>query len=231
MVTVDDFNNATTQSLPPDFPKGFAAFYCMKYEMSQQNYIDFFNTLNNTQKATRDITGTSSAKNTDALLFRNNISWTSGDATLNGGTYGDVACNFIRWGDGAAFADWACLRPMSELEYEKACRGTENAVPNELAWGNTTPTLATGISNIGNNDEVASNTDANVNLGSITGGPLRVGSFATSTADRIKAGATFYGIMEMSGNLHERTVSVGRSQGRLFTRSIHGNGLLGTTGN
>jgi hypothetical protein len=37
----------------------------------------------------------------------------------------------------AAFADWSGLRPMSELEYEKACRGYNTpAVPNEYAWGN-----------------------------------------------------------------------------------------------
>ena len=39
---------------------------------------------------------------------------------------------------------------------------------------------------------------------------------------------TIYGIMELSCNLTERTVSVGNATGRNFTASLHGNGLLTT---
>ena len=34
-----------------------------------------------------------------------------------------------------AFTAWAALRPMTELEFEKACRGTEPSKENEFAWG------------------------------------------------------------------------------------------------
>ncbi len=235
MYTADDFNDATTKTLPADFPKGFNAFYCMKYEVSQQQWIDFFNVLDNTQKSSRDITGgtlNSTGKASDAVTNRNNISWTSGDATLNGGTFGNVACNFLSWMDGAAFADWAALRPMTELEFEKACRGTLTPVADEYAWGTTTVTGATGISNSGANNEVASNATANAaynNNGSVQG-PMRVGSFATASSTRQQAGASYYGIMELSGNNWERTVSVGNATGRNFTAPIHGNGLLTNDG-
>jgi formylglycine-generating enzyme required for sulfatase activity len=231
----DDFNNATTKPLPAAFPKGFNAFYCMKYEISQQLWINFFNVLDITQKTNRDITaGTfnSTGKASDAIVNRNNISWTSGDATLNGGTFGNVACNFLSWMDGAAFADWASLRPMTELEFEKACRGTLTPVENEFAWGTTSIIGATGISNIGANNEVASNSGANAvfnNNGNVEG-PLRVGSFATANSTRDLAGASYYGIMELSGNLWERPVSVGQATGRIFTAPIHGNGLLTNDG-
>ena len=235
MATADDFNNTTTRTLPAAFPKGFHAFYCMKYSISQQQWVDFFNTLSDAQKSTRDITGgvfNSTGKANDAIVNRNNISWTSGDATLNGGTHGDVACNFLSWMDGAAFADWASLRPMTELEYEKAARGTVAAVANEFAWGTTTITGATGISNAGANNEVASNAGANAvfNNNASVQGPLRVGSFATSNSNRAQAGASYYGIMELSGNLWERTVSVGNTTGRNFTGLVHGNGLLTNDG-
>jgi formylglycine-generating enzyme required for sulfatase activity len=235
MFTADDFNNTTTQTLPAAFPKGFNAFYCMKYEISQQQWIDFFNVLDNTQKTNRDLTGgtyNSTGKASDAVTNRNNISWTSGDATLNGGTFGNVACNFLSWMDGAAFADWAALRPMTELEFEKACRGTLTAVTNEYAWGTTTITGATGISNSGANNEVASNAGANsvFNNNASVQGPLRVGSFATASSTREQAGASYYGIMDLSGNLWERTVSVGNATGRNFTAPIHGNGLLTNDG-
>ena len=228
-VIADDFNNGNTKVLPAGFPKGFNAFYCMKYEISQQQWIDFFNVLSNAQKTARDITATKG----DALLRRNNISWTSGDATLNGGTLGNVACNYLSWMDGVAFADWASLRPMSELEFEKAGRGSITPVANEYAWGSTAITGATGISNSGAINEVASNAGANVvfNNHPSVQGPLRVGSFATATSSRSQAGASYYGIMDLSGNLWERTVSVGLAANRTnFTAPIHGNGLLTSDG-
>jgi hypothetical protein len=164
MFTLDYFNNTITKNLPAAFPKGFNAFYCMKYEISQQQWIDFFNILDNTQKANRDLTGGTynfTGKASDAETNRNNISWTSGDATLNGVTFGNVACNFLSWMDGVAFADWASLCPMTELEFEKACRGIFTPVLDEFAWGFTTILSATGISNSGSNNEVASNAGAN----------------------------------------------------------------------
>ena len=35
------------------YPKGFGPFYCMKYEVSQQGYVDFLNTLSYTQQTLR----------------------------------------------------------------------------------------------------------------------------------------------------------------------------------
>ena len=36
------------------------------------------------------------------------------------------------------YLDWAGLRPMTELEYEKICRGPSAPVAGEYAWGSTT---------------------------------------------------------------------------------------------
>ena len=62
-------------------------------------------------------------------------------------------------------------------------------------------------------------------------GPLRVGIFAASigTPLRQESGATFYGVMEMSGNLWERPVTIGHATGRLFT-GTHGDGVLTSSG-
>lgn len=231
MATADDFNT----NLPTAFPKGFNAFYCMKYEVSQQQWVDFFNVLDNTQKGFRDITGgilNSTGKASDGEINRNNISWTSGDATLNSGTFGNVACNFLSWMDGAAFADWAGLRPMTEMEFEKACRGTVNSVANEYAWGTTSINGASVIGSGGGINEAAGNTGANVVFNNIPSvqGPMRVGNFAKTSSTREQAGASYYGIMDLSGNLWERTVSVGNATGRTFTAPIHGNGLLTSDG-
>jgi hypothetical protein len=58
---------------------------------------------------------------------------------------------------------------------------------------------------------------------------VRAGAFATAGASRVSSGATYWGIMEMTGNVWERTVDVGNTQGRLFDGK-HGNGLLTANG-
>ena len=213
--------------IPANFPKGYAAFYCQKYEISQQQYVDFLNTLTSAQASTRYPNATT---NRHAI-------------TVSGGVYSTtnpyVACNFLSWMDGAAYSDWAGLRPMTELEFEKACRGLETPVANEYAWG--TATVASEEYTLGNpsanNEGIASNYSTstgnasyNITDGSIDG-PLRVGIFAANTNNtgRITAGASYYGIMELSGNLWERAVTVGNATGRDFT-GLHGNGALSTNG-
>jgi hypothetical protein len=130
---------------------------------------------------------------------------------------------------------------MTELEFEKSCRGTLAPVPNEYAWGNTNiATSAYTLSNSGaSNEVIATNYDltyGNIAYGTTTPfegikGPVRVGIFAgtSGNTDRIKAGATYYGIMEMSGNSMERSVTVGNAAGRSFT-GLHGDGILNKNG-
>jgi hypothetical protein len=221
-------------TIPAAFPKGYQKFYIMKGEISQYQWVSFFNTLTTTQKSTRDITSSGAlGKNTDNLTNRNNVSWTSGDATLpdqgGGATYASVAMNYISWADLAAYLDWAGLRPMSELEFEKAGRGPYRAVSGEYVWGSTSITGATGVSNAGLPNEAPS-AAANCVYGNSTGGPMRVGAMAYGDATRIASGAGYYGAMDLSGNVYERTVSVGRSEGRAFNGAKHGNGVLTSGG-
>ena len=54
MLNNDDFDDATSRTLPADFPKGYNAFYCMKYEASQQQYADFLAKLTTEQRNSRD---------------------------------------------------------------------------------------------------------------------------------------------------------------------------------
>jgi formylglycine-generating enzyme required for sulfatase activity len=206
-------------TLPAAYPKGFAAFYCMKYEISQQQYVNFLNSLTQIQANTRKYTNTA---NRYAITGNTIGAYTTTNPYL--------ACNYISWMDLAAYLDWSALRPMTELEFEKACRGIATPVANEYAWGNTAATAATGINNAGLANEVAINPTANAVYGnSGTGGPMRIGSFASASSNRIQSGATFYGIMEMGGNLWERAVTVGNADGRAFNAS-HGNGVLSTNG-
>lgn len=251
----------STGTLSSSFPKGFASFYCMKYSISQQQYVNFLNTLTRAQQNSRTRTdlapGVTNVENryvmsNDASLqHRNGIRCDaeiseSDPVTfycdLNGNGVGGeandgqwIACNYLSWHDGAAYAAWAGLRPMTELEYEKACRGTANPVANEYAWG--TAGVATSPYTLVNEGTKNEGIDEGYNTHSgnaIYGetyehinGPLRVGIFAAhpSNTGRITAGATYYGIMDMSGNVWERTISVGNDSGRIFT-GLHGDGSL-----
>lgn len=248
MTTADDFNDGTSRTLPADFPKGYNAFYCMKYEISQGQYCGFLNTLTSTQQDTRAyvyfdhyrnfIKKTNETPARFGCDANNNAGSETAAiwANLNESDDGEwVACNLLSWSDGCAYGDWAGLRPMTELEFEKVCRGAANALPDEYAWGSTDLTQAEGpVQNSGEANEVASTTGNGLcNCpGSGTGiyCPLRCGFAATSITTRISAGAGYYGVMELSGNLFERTVTVGHSTGRSFTGS-HGDGALDSDGN
>lgn len=237
----------------------------MKYEISQGQYRDFLNTLTRSQQDTRTATLLSAGitsitnrfvmSNTSSISNRNGIRCDANidanqpitfycdlnnNGTGNEATDGEwVACNFLSWEDGAAYLDWAGMRPMTDLEYEKACRGNQPAVNGEYAWGSSTVAgSAYTLSGIGaNNENIATNYSSSLGNavysttdGSIDG-PLRVGIFSANTLNsgRVSAGATYYGIMEMSGNVRERVLSIFRSDDRAYT-GLHGDGNLTNEG-
>ena len=261
------FSGVPEGELGTSYPKGYQAFYQMKYELSQQEYCDFLNTLNPKQQVARDITGTREFDKNIAE-YRNAISRMEGIYVTN---RPHRPCNFISWLDGQAFADWAGLRHMTELEFEKACRGPEPAVYREYVWGvneidesrNMQYCTTFFEGNQPAREEVGNETiDGNIHASmfsyrnfidvctrqgnfydpsstgcrSFTGGdggrgPVRKGIFgSTSQGNRILAGATYFGAMEMGGNLQEPVVTVGHPSGRKFEGS-HGDGNLDAQGN
>ena len=153
----------TSQTAPSNatWPNGYNAFYCMKYEISQEQYVDFLNKLTRDQQNERTSTslgsGTTSVTNRyvmcngSTMQYRNGIRCDAtihtsnpitfycdfdGDGTGNESTDGqNIACNWLGWSHVAAYLDWSGLRPMTELEFEKACRGDQTPVANEYAWG------------------------------------------------------------------------------------------------
>ncbi|MEI6166932.1 MAG: SUMF1/EgtB/PvdO family nonheme iron enzyme [bacterium] len=208
--------------IPALFPKGYTAFYCMKYEVTQGQIADFLNKLTVTQ----------------AAIYPNqngNSRYTiSGSYPNFVASAPDRACNWLTWGSMKAYAAWAGLRPMTELEFEKACRGVAASVPNECAWGTTNIVLALGTSGTdGSGTETATpgtaNCNADRNNGGGFNGPVRAGIFATAISTRELAGASYWGAMEMSGNLFESLVTAGNSGGRNFAGS-HGTGALSSLG-
>ena len=227
--------------IPADYPKGYRAFYCMKYEVTQGQYQAYFNTLTAQQQTTVNPTG-GSGKNSQVEVNRNGFTWSgSGDITTS---LPSLPMNFVTSATINAYLDWSGLRPLTEFEFEKACRGPIPPVAGEYAWGNASVygTLFT-LANAGTPNEQLTNTDRNGSgVGSAsytttsptnatTAGPIRVGIFSATSQSlsREEAGASFYGIMELSGNLYEPIMSAGSPAGRAF-RAEHGDGLLTAAG-
>lgn len=248
----------TTATLAAGFPNGYNAFYLMKHEISQRQYVEFLNMLTRSQQNSRTATalgeGITSVTNryvmtnTTSISYRNGISCPAAISStdpivffndLNGNGIGNesddggwIAAHYLSWGDLAAYLDWCGLRPITELEYEKSCRGTASYQKDEYAWGTATPSPPTSISYGGQYNESPTLTTNNcaVRVESFQIGPFRVGIFAnSSTTSRNYSGGSFYGVLDLTGNVSELLVAIGESIGRGFNGS-HGNGELNAAG-
>ncbi|MBN2201559.1 SUMF1/EgtB/PvdO family nonheme iron enzyme [bacterium] len=238
------------------WPNGYDAFYCMKYELTQEQLVEYLNTLTYTQQAARTVNAPNSAAGTSAFSSGSGMGieiMTPGVASstpavyacdfTNDGSYNqsddgqNVACNYQNWDDMAAYADWAGLRPMTEMEFEKACRGAGMPpVAGEFAWGSTS--IASSVYTLSNSgtagEGIASNystTAGNCATTQTANRPYRAGIFAANAGNtgRTTSGAAYYGIMEMSGNLIEYCVTIANAAGRAYTGN-HGNGVLDAGG-
>ena len=246
---------APVAAIPATYPKGYNGFYCMKYELSQEQYTAFLNTLTYIQQKGRVNTSSDPAAGSYAFgasyVNRNGIAIESpgtnntrpaifacqavADNIFNNNDDGqNRACNFLSWADVAAYLDWAALRPMTELEFEKACRGPVKPLKREFAWGTALSVDANTLSDDGtDNEHVSDSLKAGAGLASYgysgPQGPIRGGFAANDTTSRISAGAAYYGIMELSGNLWEPCITVD-SKGLLFQAKT-GDGRLDANGN
>ena len=236
--------------VPASYPNGYDAFYLMKYKMTQGTYADFLNTLTLLQSAQRALFGGTDYHRSD----RGSISKTPG------GTYvadaPDRAANYVGWRDAGAFADWAGLRPMSTLEYEKAARGPAEPVANEYVWGttriargdtlfapdSTVAQVEAGDEFMRGNANLAEFSPKNYIIGGDGGhGPVRVdlfesrayradgGNLPDATSLREAAGTGYYGVAALQGRLFERAVTLASEQGRAF-QGRHGDGDVSYTG-
>lgn len=194
--------------VPAAYPKGFQAFYCMKYEISAGQYVDFLNTLGG------------NAGNRHNTVLNTNRHTISLGAQGYTSTEPNRANNFMSYQDVLSYLDWAALRPMTEPEYEKVCIGTCNFLPGGYAWGLGTATEALQVQTPEDGDEMVATNEANMhfrgtlNINNTSNvsqgqGPLGCGIFArNANEDRVTSGSACYGAMEMSGNVWELVVNI-----------------------
>ncbi len=245
----------TYKPVPASFPNGFDAYYLMKYEGSQGQWAAFYNSTVKLPalsfvyyEALQPVTP-APVPPRDFLIGRQ--VFTSPDLpaptiipgpippnpiptvptrplvqalTPNRAFYSTTEINTL------AYLDWSGLRPMTEFEYEKACRGPVAPVLGEFAWGTadiaiqTYGTTGAGTGSYANDGLPGETTASNYNLlggnaltrptvatlvaGGPVLGPVRVGMFAKPsyeppTPPRIQSGSGYYGNMDLTGNVGE----------------------------
>jgi hypothetical protein len=111
------FRPEDNSQIPAAFPNGYAAFYCMKFPcLTQGFYADFLNTLTVAQAKKRWY-----VEGQGKEISRTG---TAPDYTYTA-TSPDARTVWLSWEDHAMVAAWAGLRPLTELEFEKAVRGLD----------------------------------------------------------------------------------------------------------
>lgn len=193
--------------VPSEFPKGFNGFYIMKYELSQGNYVSFLNSIGQYYTHNR------------ANFGGRNYTRDRGSIYFEGGKYQtenpERPASFLSWDDDCAFADWAGLRPMTELEFEKAARGNRKPLSGEYPWGTTS------------RDKVSRYYDSQNNL--VWDSLLDEKDLSDGNLELF--GASFYWVFDLNNSMWERCVTIGNEKGRSF-KATHGDGRLAQyTGN
>ncbi|MFZ4670532.1 MAG: hypothetical protein ACOYLT_00825 [Flavobacterium sp.] len=218
-------------TLPSTYPFGYNSFYCMKYEITCAQYVSFLNTLSYDQQLHKqqdmnwNTTPPTSPEGTGYMCnwgYRIEIK-TPGVSTTSltpavyacdandNGIY-DEDCDGLglpvplRQEHWLSYLEWSALRPMSEFEYEKACRGPLDPVKAEYSWGSTD---IAQMQYTGADWGCSTDIQNYFALGLCnyyTSRMYRAGSSANANTDRVHAGATYYGILDMTGSTMERCV-------------------------
>lgn len=193
---VKEYEGDQKGQIPSSYPKGVDAFCIMKYELLEGQYVSFLNSLSQPE---------------DRIIHEEKDY--NGSIAFNSGVFStenpNRPCPFVSWNDAMAYADWAGLRPMTEFEYTKAARGT--VLPEEIdyPWG------------LDSKEHIQRLPDEDGNLVMLNGWS------ESDLSDETKKyfGASYYWVMDLSGSLWERVITIGHEKGRSF-KNTHGDGIL-----
>ena len=220
----DIYVNSASAYLPTGasagWPNGYSTFYLGKYEVSQQQYCDFLNTLDGWS----DNTGAANARflnmydNVENAIKHDGSKYVADTSTVSAKA-GDLCCNYLSWDDTLTYLSWSALRPMTEMEFEKAARaGVTRAVDvDDYPWGTTAPS-ADMYTPAGQRDaydahKYFANWYDNANnvygVGAQPDGVTYVGNYLSGDETRTneQKGCSPYGIADLAGNVWEHLIN------------------------
>ncbi|OGS31575.1 MAG: hypothetical protein A2218_06780 [Elusimicrobia bacterium RIFOXYA2_FULL_53_38] len=177
------------------WPNGYNSFYMMRYEISQGQYAGFLNTLPSASAA---------ALHYATIANGHNMTYTGGNPY--GAQYAaadpNAAKNYFSTADAWSFLSWAALRPMTEMEFEKASRDLSPDA-RVYPWGSGAPT--TTLYSPAN--EAGTHSRNYLNYNNVTDGSkvLDVGRYLSGDVYRTpsQTGASPYGIADLAGSLSD----------------------------
>ena len=180
-----------------------ASFYISKYEVSQEQYVDYLNMLDAT---TAQAKWTNTTNNGYAISYDSAASYGSRYSC----SAGERAVNFISYEDATSYATWAGLRLPTEEEFEKAANGpdeiAEEINSRDYPWGDTAPTTGNSAYSSG---DYSGHYQYYANFGNLVDGekPIDVGHYQSDDIARssVQTGVSPFGIPDLSGNLAEWT--------------------------
>lgn len=219
-------NSSPTTYLATGFPRATYEYYMLKYEVSNEAFSEYMNTLTRAQQnliANTNLTAASSgAQNviasdyghvkatvtslTDPAIFGCDANNNGVFNEINDGQNNGVIIEKMNMGIG--YLDWAALRIMTAYEYEKACRGPVYPVQNEYAWGSAVMGNGTpDVDLFGPNESMSVPVDG---PRSPFNQSVRNGAYAKPTgATRLNSGGSYYGVMELGNSCGELSAGYG----------------------
>ncbi|RKJ81929.1 hypothetical protein D7X33_03085 [Butyricicoccus sp. 1XD8-22] len=248
-------------TIPEAFPKGFAGMWYMKHPLTMRQWVQYLNCLTRRQQQRQvwaDVSGDAVPHfyvmtDSDHLQDRNAVFCRpAGHGTENPITFYTSApnriANGLNWFSAASFACFAGLRPVTELEYTKACRGPLAPVEREFPWGSSAIGRVWNLSGerllpLPEKPGALANCVFDTHTVMFHGQPKKFtgdgpqwggtpdeGTFENAPliegySERECRGSSYYGVMELAGTVWEYMVSASLEDGVRFDRS-YGTGEL-----
>lgn len=211
------YSGTASGTIPAAYPKGFGGYYVMKHLLNWGQYVAMLNTLKPARAAERFPLGSNG--------FDHIIQGFPPDCAA---PESSKSCSMLRWSDGVAFADWAALRPLTELEWEKAWRGSwvTTTIKQEIQTLDMDGEGLTSGSEQKEDPRLPPLNERKPEAGywvDFIWGPFR------SQPPEGRDSTTYYGVVDGGGGILELCVTVGNERGRAF-KGTHGDGELADSG-